>query len=656
MTFIETLLDIQFPQTVKISPNNQQIVYSTTLSFGLSKGEHSRSTLWLAETGKAKSSRQLTSGLYNDHSPRWCPDGKTVAFVSDRAKQGESSAIYALPANGPGEAFALTPTETERSVTRFEFSPDGKFIAYLSADEKTAEKKAKEQEKDDARVWGEDWPFNRLRLVHVATKKVTTLVSRNANVVDMAWNDDGTKVAIAEARTPDIESLFMYGARISVVDLASKDVKEVCAFPNFIKTLTWAGDALFFSGPTDVEHLMSSCRIYTVDLKTQSPKFEACAHGEEDCGMALGKAGRDMVVRVEHGFEDQLRILNGKTLFSRKKEIKAWDAAFTKESDEMIIAVAQGDTNSPEEVFSTTASGGAMVQLSNHGEAVTSGKKLATATFLSCPSTDGEVEIDAVYLTPATSDGDKPHPTAVLIHGGPYGRNTDAFDGMHTLWTPILLAQGYGVLMPNYRGGSGRGEHFAAYARGGCGVYDYADVIALTQHAIEKGYADKERLVVGGWSQGGFLSYMCAVRNGLHGHGWKFRGAIPGAGITDGDTMALTSDIGAVGQAELAGKAPWDRYKSDIDGRTGSAIWEFKAAVEKGGVIPPMLMLHGEKDERVPLEQAVGFRRALEGAGLPFEFVVYPREGHLFKERRHYQDMWERVLGFVELHLGGSEE
>ena len=65
-----------------------------------------------------------------------------------------------------------------------------------------------------------------------------------------------------------------------------------------------------------------------------------------------------------------------------------------------------------------------------------------------------------------------------------------------------------------------------------------------------------------------------------------------------------------------------------------------------------MLILHGEKDERVPLEQAVGFRRALESAALPFEMVTYPREPHSFKERKHLIDMAERVLRFVDLHIG----
>jgi dipeptidyl aminopeptidase/acylaminoacyl peptidase len=88
----------------------------------------------------------------------------------------------------------------------------------------------------------------------------------------------------------------------------------------------------------------------------------------------------------------------------------------------------------------------------------------------------------------------------------------------------------------------------------------------------------------------------------------------------------------------------------DLKTRAGSALWEFKYA-SKEGRIPPMLILHGEKDERVPITRAWGFRRALDEASLLFEFVTYPREGHYFTERKHIEDLMRRVLLFVRMYL-----
>ena len=142
------------------------------------------------------------------------------------------------------------------------------------------------------------------------------------------------------------------------------------------------------------------------------------------------------------------------------------------------------------------------------------------------------------------------------------------------------------------------------------------------------------------------------MRNGLHGNGWKFQAAIPGAGVADADSMCFTSDLG-VFQADLQGKAPWSITDiTDVSARRGAPIWEFAAAVEKGGVIPPMLILHGEQDVRVPIEQSRSFRRGLESAGLPFEMATYTREPHLFNERKHIVDMAGRLMRFVEKYIG----
>ncbi|KAK4543051.1 hypothetical protein LTR36_005828 [Oleoguttula mirabilis] len=658
MTLIEDLYDLQIPDNVKLSPDGQSVVYSTTLSFGHKTGEHTVSTIWLAQTGQAKSARQLTSGLHNDHAPQWSPDGESITFISDRAKPGESFAIYVLPLGG-GEALAVTPAENEKSIDRFEFAPDGKTIAYLSADEKTEERKAKDKAKDDAQVWGEDWPYNRLRLVDLSTKAVTTLVGEASHITDLAWNDSGAKLAFFTVRTPWIESPMLYGTDISTVDVQSKSITKLTHFPQKIKDLVWAGESVYFLGPAAETIGTSSEMVFHIDLKGAEVTYKKNSHGVDNCATSLHKAGGDVLVGVQDGMEDQIRILGGHTLFGKKRKIDAWAAAFTKDSDEVVMAVAQGDTNHPCEVFSTTASGGALVQLSDLGHTFTSKyHTFGTCTFLSCPSSDGKVQLECPWLTPSStstnSDGlpEKPLPTVVLIHGGPYSRHTEAFDGLYFYWSNILLSAGYGILLADYRGSSGRGEDWAAYARG-VGKYDYEDIIAQTQHAIEKGYADKERLVVGGWSQGGFLSFLCSVRNGTHGHGWAFKASIPGAGVSDQDTMAFTSDIGCW-QAEVAAGKPWQQSKSDVRNRQGSSIWEFGDAVKNKVDIPPMLILHGEKDERVPLEQSVCMRRAMEDAGLPYEYVVYPREGHIIKERKHLVGMDERVLRFVDLHIGGK--
>jgi dipeptidyl aminopeptidase/acylaminoacyl peptidase len=271
-----------------------------------------------------------------------------------------------------------------------------------------------------------------------------------------------------------------------------------------------------------------------------------------------------------------------------------------------------------------------------------------------------------LYLTPTSMAGEHgtprdPLPTFVLIHGGPTDRNCNTFDTFYMSWTPYVLSQGYGVLLPQYRGSTGRGEKFASYSVGGLGKYDYADIIALTDNAIKKGFANGKKLMVGGWSQGGYLTYLCGVRNGLHGLGWRFNAGVAGAGICDVDSLALTSDLGSTCQAEInGGLSPWKVYRDDTRGRQGSALWEVTHAMDESRrrgepVIPPILVLHGQNDERCPISQAHGFRRALRAHGLPCEFVVYPGEPHMVRSRRFWLDMLERVGRWCDTYIGPGQ-
>jgi dipeptidyl aminopeptidase/acylaminoacyl peptidase len=191
----------------------------------------------------------------------------------------------------------------------------------------------------------------------------------------------------------------------------------------------------------------------------------------------------------------------------------------------------------------------------------------------------------------------------------------------------------------NPRGGFGRGEQFAAAARGEVGQADYQDVLAAVDAAIERGIADPERLGIGGWSQGGFMSAWAVTQTE------RFKAAIMGAGVSDWGMMVMTSDVPDFEQ-ELGGSAPWS-------GETQRRHLELSPITFACNVKTPVLILHGENDARVPLSQATGFRRALRKQGVPVEFVVYPREPHSVAERAHQIDILMRVRRWYNRWLKG---
>ena len=280
-----------------------------------------------------------------------------------------------------------------------------------------------------------------------------------------------------------------------------------------------------------------------------------------------------------------------------------------------------------------------MCQLSQHGDGIAN-LDIAEYEILYAKARDNTA-LDGLLLKPKRAI-EQPWPTIVLPHGGPLDRVTMAFDVPVFHWGPWLAAAGYAVLCPNYRGSSSRGEKFASYGRGSVGTKDYSDIIDMIKLGIERTLFDPERITIGGWSQGGFLSYLSVTRQEF-----LFKAAVCGGGITDWDMLVMSSDISAV-EAEMAGGAPWTMDANDLRTRHASAVWHVAIGV---GTKTPVLILHSERDERVPLSQAIAFHRACLHQDIPCQMVIYPREPHMMTERLHRIDMLKRIKQFYDLHL-----
>lgn len=655
---LEALADIQVPQDFNISPDGKQIVYC--LKPWSRKDDSFTSTIWIADIGKERSARQLTSGLFRDEHPRWSPDGKYIAFKSDRAKAGKSSAVYLISTIG-GEAFPITPPENKKDIVKFEWSPNGKFIGYLSTDEKTAEKERKEKEKDDAKLWGEDWEHQRLRYVHVETKHITTLITGERHVHLFSWGPDSQNIAYVLHQTPDINAPGFFGAKIERVSIITKASSHITTFPGPVSQFVYASDGIYFLGGIIPEHCSSARCLYKVASDEKS--YERHAFGEENCALGLQKAGSTAIVRVQSGLYDEIHVVKAAQkgtaglLYRAMHDISAFDVCFGDGSAEPAVAITKSDGHQPAEVFSLFPDSAALpTQLSDHNANIAQ-LKISKAQPIYATAPDG-YKLDGILFLPSDADSSKPLPTIVIAHGGPYWRVTVGFAVCHYYEAPLLASAGYAVLFPNYRGGSSRGQDHAAYARGAMGTVDYEDTITVLKAAIAEGTVDPERVAIGGWSQGGFLSCLAVTRSDF-----KFKGAVCGAGVVDWDLMTMTSDAYWF-EGDAAGGAPWDVDEHAVDqfspayvqgkkaairqtnGRHGSAIWHMK------NVDTPVLIVHGEEDVRVPLSQAIAFWRACIHRGVPVEMVTYPREGHLMEERKHMIDLWTRMRQFYDLHLG----
>ncbi|MCJ1309509.1 hypothetical protein MMC25_003169 [Agyrium rufum] len=626
----EDLVDREVPKELCLSPTGKHVAY--TLAPVSKKDKHPVSSIWVAQPGKEHSARQLTSGQYNDRSPQWSADETTIAFISDRAKAGEASAVWCMPLQGGGEAYSVTKPDSQAAIQSMKWSPSGKYIAYLSPDDKAAERKAREEAQNDVHVYGEDWDFGRLRLLHFSTREIKTLVSMEKHVSHFTWSEDSSEVAFALVDDPDINTTRLKGLSLNRISIPDAKSVHISDYPGSIADLTWSGANLYFCGeeiPTQIQASSTLYRLPLADGKWSDDKKES-----ETCVGGVIKLGESVCTLILAGLANKLATPDGRILWSEEQEIRSYDAVHVTGDD--IVVIVTSDLSTPSEVYSVASNGESLYQLSQHGSKLAA-MKIGKSQSYYCKATDGE-SLDAIFVSPTESNG-KPLPTFVLVHGGPYSRISRDFDVMYH-WAPWLVSAGYGVICPNYRGSSSRGRRFAEKVRGRMGTEDYSDIVDMVKSAIKDGLVDKERVAIGGWSQGGFLSYLAVTRDDF-----TFKAAVPGAGVTDWDTMCMTSDAHFL-EAELSGGAPWYLPADELKTRHGSPIWHMK------NVKTPMLILHGEADARVPVSQAIAFHRGCLHYGNNIcELVTYPREPHFVSERGHRLDMLKRLRRFVDTHL-----
>jgi dipeptidyl aminopeptidase/acylaminoacyl peptidase len=640
----ETIVDLKIPEDLQLSPDGQQVAY--TLVAYSKKEEHATSALWIASTSDARKARQFTQADAEDTHPRWSPDGQQIAFLSDRAQRGTSQ-LYVIAANG-GEAQTLIATKKKRSVHAFAWSPEGGQIAFTSADEPTEEDEQREKERNDAQVYGEKWPYARLRLLSLASREVTTLVSGERHVAELVWHPRGTEIAYLVRQTPDLEALG-HEVVIERIAIAGGAPQTVCRFPLAVNSLLWSqdGETLYFIASAS-QNGQSSQVVYAVAAQGGEP--QRVIGGETNCVTAvrLLQQEQHLAVMVAEGLGSHLSQLHPQsgeiiTLLpqidgGKGVSYASWDVR-NGEANETMLAVVRSSGDQFWEVWAgkveQQASTIELQQVSTHQEYL-AGIRFGKQEPFYWTTNDG-VELDGLLIRPPDAAEGQPLPMVVLVHGGPYSRWEYDLH-LHALdWGQWLALAGYAVLMPDPRGGSGHGEQFAAVARGGVGKTDYQDIMAAVDAAIERGIADPEKMGIGGWSQGGFMSAWAITQT------QRFKAAIMGAGVSDWGMMVMTSDVPGFEQ-ELGGSAPWD-------GEEQRRHLELSPITFAKNVKTPVLILHGEKDARVPLSQATGFHRALRSQGVPSIFVTYPREPHVIAERAHQVDILQRVRGWYDRWL-----
>ena len=240
----------------------------------------------------------------------------------------------------------------------------------------------------------------------------------------------------------------------------------------------------------------------------------------------------------------------------------------------------------------------------------------------------------SIASTPAPP-GRRAHPLVHIIHGGPHALSGDQW---HWRWNPqVFAAPGYLVALVNFQGSTGRGQEFAASILGRWGDRPYQDVMSATDALIAQGLADPRRMAVTGGSYGGYLAAWIASQTE------RFACIVNHAGVSDFQTE-YASDV-TQGRRRAMGGEPWD----SIEGMD-----RYNPMRHARGFKSPMLVIHGERDFRVPYDQGLEIYNVYKAIGLPARLVCYPDENHWILKPRNSRHWYGEVLGWLERWLGAT--
>jgi dipeptidyl aminopeptidase/acylaminoacyl peptidase len=571
--------------------------------------------IWVFDT-QSRQLRQWTSSAKSEHTPRWSPDGRTLAFLSDRE---ETTQIWLIPSDG-GEALKLTTGRN--AVETFRWSPDGRQIAFLAADPRTPEEEKKQKDQDDARVIDLDRKPTRAWTVDIAAKKVTAVTDGAWHFRELEWLPDGKRLLAVGTDQPADEHRGV--ERLYTIRLADGSVAEFLALKGPFGKIQVSQNGATVAFVSSADDGPSAHDLFVAPLSTRSPKNLTGALKDRPVLAYQWLNDSDLAALFLSGFHTSLETAGGavrKLVSDDSLDV----SAFAANSRGNVVYVAESAAVPPE----LWMDGAAVSHFNDSLKAA----RLHAAELYRYASFDGTM-IEAALYRGEGAAGAQPRPLVVLVHGGPAGAWRNRFDGL----TQLLVARGYTVMQPNIRGSIGYGQKFLTSNRADWGGGDFKDVMAGVDDLVRRKIADPNRLAIAGWSYGGYMAEWAITQTG------RFKAAVCGAGMSD-----LATEFGTEARPEGDEWYFGTPYENLPAFQKSSPILYIKNART------PTLILQGEADTTDPISQSQMLYRGLKRYNVPAEFVVYPREPHGLRERYHIVDRYRRTLEWIEKYLGKAE-
>jgi dipeptidyl aminopeptidase/acylaminoacyl peptidase len=626
----------------QISPDGTRVVYS----IGRADRERDRGTsqLWLSDIDGA-SARRLTWTGDRNREARWSPDGHSIAFVSDRLK--DSSGLFVLPVDGPGEARELT--HHRAAVGALAWSPDGGSIAYTTTfdpenpdEEPPAEGRAPKVRvtrrldyKQDNSGWVND-VRNQVFVVDVASGK-RRMLSRDTNdFLYPQWSPDGQRLA---ARVSAGNGLY---SRLALIDPTSGQIRWIGPEHGSVGVWAWSpgSDRILFAGDTEPTP-GSDFFLYDVGtdkinrLTTDLPVLPEVGFPTiQGPSQPVWLDDNEVIFHGVRGGESGVYRFNVETTdLKREHGTQSLSVGFSVDAAHRYIAQANSSLESIGEVAILDRQTGQRRNITTHNAGLLQSAPPASWERFDVDR-DGTT-VEAWLLKPADFDPSNKYPVVLDVHGGPHSYYGFAFNNMQQ----TLASHGFIVVFANPRGSGSYGREFAQEVRFDWGGEDYLDLMAVLDAALERPYADKERTGIWGYSYGGFMTAWAIGQSN------RFKAAVCGAPCFDLESMYGTSDISHAWGPLQWGGTPHEASEAFAAHSPSTFAHRTKT---------PTLIMQGEADDRCPIGQGEQMFVALKQAGCEVEFARYPGGSHAMLRvgpPSHRVDFLQRLVGWFTDHL-----
>jgi dipeptidyl aminopeptidase/acylaminoacyl peptidase len=631
----EDLYRIKTIGSVRISPDGAHVVFIQQRIDR--KTEKKYNNLWIAPVNEGKP-YQFTFGDHSDSSPEWSPDGKQIAFLSNRQDKESPAHLFVIPFNG-GEARQLA--EIDGSIVSHCWSPDGKKIlcAIRKLDPEQIDRKKDEQKKKlgivarhyDRLFYKLDGfgylPKERLHLWVVDTETGKARQITDHPIQDEYqpnWSPDSKSIVFISNQQadpdqkPDLDDIFVIPAKGGEAPRILTPIGPKQS-PSFSPDGKW----IAYFGLEGQGEWYRNSGLWIVPVDNNSPARNLLAtvdlHVDASTINDLGAPETMPPVWSQDGTHIYFQtVKHGSTLLMRVS-VESGElstvigeggvvASFDFDRDQSRLAYYYGRMEDPVQIYTHEMSSGTSRKITSLNENLFSQIDLGEIEEVWFKGPAGN-DLQGWILKPPGFDPKKKYPSIMEIHGGPLTQYGKFF--MHEFY--FLAAHGYVVYFSNPRGGRGYGEAHAGAIWGGWGDADYADLMAWADFIQKRPYIDKKRMGVTGGSYGGYMTVW------IIGHTDRFKAAVTQRCVSNFVSMWGSSDMNWVFQQIMGEEAPFQNLEK---------FWAHSPIAHIENAKTPTLVIHSEMDLRCPIEQGEQVFVALKRLGMDAEMVRFPEEFH----------------------------